>query len=397
VRGITRGTFRTAEDSFYSEVCMDELMVVGAGVSGLVAAIEAAERGWSVTVCEARSAVGGRARSMRGRFLANIGPHALYSDGAFWRWLEERDLLPPVLATLRPKTLFRIHDRLGAWPGELGPPRDHVRPEAPVDESYRLWLGRHAGDEVAEAMIGLSFIGTYDHDPGRLSAAFVNERLQRLLSNGACYVVGGWSVLVDRLARHATRLGMRFRLRSRVQSLDQSPVIVATHLADARRLTGDPSLDWSSGRTALLDLGLSTDESTDWFRVIDLQDRIYMARYSVVDPTLAPRRSDLLQAAAACAPWERLDAPIWRIERLLDMSSPGWRDRISWRRAYLMDGQTGAVDLPGTSWQDRPAIRRSPTLAVATDQSAAPGLLSEVGVSAALSAVEALTCDNLAA
>jgi len=334
---------------------------------------------------------------MMGRFRANMGPHALYSDGAFWRWLEARNLMPPVLAALRPKTLFRIHDRLGAWPGELGPPREHVGPEAPVDESYHAWLRQRAGDEVAEAMVGLSFIGTYDHDPGRLSAAFVNERLRRLLSSGACYVVGGWSALVDGLARRATRLGVTFRLRCRVKSLEQGPVIVATHLADARRLTGDPSLDWSSGRTALLDLGLRADESTDWFRVIDLQDRIYMALYSVVDPTLAPRRADLLQAAAACAPWERLDAAIRRIERLLDMSSPGWRDRISWRRAYLMDGQTGAVDLPGTTWQDRPGIRRSPTLAVATDQSAAPGLLSEVGVSAALSAVEALTCDNLAA
>jgi phytoene dehydrogenase-like protein len=208
---------------------MDELMVVGAGVSGLVAAIEAAERGWSVTVCEAHSAVGGRARSMRGRFRANMGPHALYSDGAFWRWLEKRDLLPPVLAALRPKTLFRIHDRLGAWPAELGPPREHVRPEAPVDESYRQWLGRRAGDEVAEAMIGLSFIGTYDHDPGRLSPAFVNKRLRRLLSSGACYVVGGWSALVDRLARRATKLGVRSisaverRVLSRVRS--SSPLI----------------------------------------------------------------------------------------------------------------------------------------------------------------------------
>jgi hypothetical protein len=334
---------------------------------------------------------------MRGRFRANIGPHALYSDGEFWRWLEERGLLPPAVAALRPKTLFRIHDRIGGWPAELGSPLDHVRREAPIDETYRQWLRRSSGYEVAEAVIGLSFIGTFDHDPGRLSAAFVNERLRRSLSGGACYVVGGWSTLVDELTRRAIQVGVRFRLGFRARKLDQRPVIVATHLADARRLTGDPNLAWSSGRTALLDLGLRADESTDWFRVIDLQDRIYMARYSAVDRTLAPRGTDLLQASAACAPWEEVNTAVCRIERLLDMTSPGWRDRVSWRRAYLMDGQTGAVDLPGTGWQDRPAVRRSPTLAVATDQSAAPGLLAEVGVSAALTAVEALTCDNVAA
>lgn len=376
---------------------MDELMVVGAGVSGLVAAIAAAERGWSVTVWEARSGPGGRARSMRGRFRANIGPHALYQDGAFWRWLEDRSLLPPVVAALRPKTLFRVDDRLGSWPAELGSPRDHVRPEAPVDESYRPWLRRSAGAEATEAMIGLAFIGTFDHDPGRLSAAFVNERLRRLLSGGACYVLGGWSTLVEELTRRAAQLGVRFRLGSRVRKLDQRPVIVATHLADARRLTGDPGLEWTSGRTALLDLGLRADESTGWFRVIDLEDRIYMARYSVVDRTLAPRGTDLLQAAAACAPWEEPDTAVRRIERLLDMASAGWRDRVAWRRAYLMDGLTGAVDLPGTTWLDRPAVRRSPILAVSTDQSAAPGLLAEVGVSAAMTAVEALTCDHAAA
>jgi hypothetical protein len=46
------------------------------------------------------------------------------------------------------------------------------------------------------------------------------------------------------------------------------------------------------------------------------------------------------------------------------------------------------LDLPGTTWRDRPAISRSNTLAVATDQSAAPGLLAEVAITAAQLAVQ---------
>jgi hypothetical protein len=51
---------------------------------------------------------------------------------------------------------------------------------------------------------------------------------------------------------------------------------------------------------------------------------------------------------------------------------------------------TGAIDLPGTTWRDRPATSRGKTLAVATDQSAAPGLLAEAAITAAQLAVEQL-------
>ena len=41
-----------------------DLTIVGAGLAGLTAAIEAAECGWRVTVAEAHSRPGGRARSL---------------------------------------------------------------------------------------------------------------------------------------------------------------------------------------------------------------------------------------------------------------------------------------------------------------------------------------------
>ena len=77
--------------------------------------------------------------------------------------------------------------------------------------------------------------------------------------------------------------------------------------------------------------------------------------------------------------------------RLLDQTWPAWRARLRWQRGSVRVHCTGAVDLPGTTWHDRPAIDRGQELKVATDQSAAPGLLAETGVAAAQLAVQQLS------
>ncbi|MFE2631678.1 FAD-dependent oxidoreductase, partial [Streptomyces sp. NPDC059374] len=76
-----------------------------------------------------------------------------------------------------------------------------------------------------------------------------------------------------------------------------------------------------------------------------------------------------------------------RAEQLLDLGFPGWRERVTWRRDAVASGRTGAVDLPGTSWRDRPAVDRGDGVYLAGDQVAAPGVLSEVSFTSALTAV----------
>jgi hypothetical protein len=63
---------------------------------------------------------------------------------------------------------------------------------------------------------------------------------------------------------------------------------------------------------------------------------------------------------------------------LLGAALLGLRDRDRWRRRQLMEGRTGALDRPGTSWRDRPAVDRGNGVFLAGDMVAAPGLLSEV-------------------
>ena len=367
-----------------------DLMIVGAGLTGLTAAIEAAEHGWRVTVAEAHSRPGGRARSLAAPFRANAGPHAIYVDGPWWAWLECRGLTPPIVEAPRHPGLVRAGGRLGSWPAGLSEAIAALPAEAPAEESFRAWLLRHVDAKTAEAITGVVFISTFDHDPGRLSAAFAHQRLRRARAGGARYVAGGWSTLVDLLAERAAGLGVRIRTRTRVPALPEGPTILATSLATARGLTGDSSLTWPSARTATFDLGLRAGGGPGWFRVMDLDDRIYAARYSLADLTLAPPGHELVQIAAACAPGERKTDAERRVRRLLDQTWPGWRAAVEWHRSALRTHCTGAVDLPGTTWHDRPAISRGNALTVATDQSAAPGLLAEVGISAARLALQQL-------
>ncbi len=367
-----------------------DLTIVGAGLAGLTAAIEAAERGWRVTVAEAHSRPGGRARSLADPFRANDGPHAVYVDGSWWAWLERRGLTPPIVEAPRYVTLVRTGGRLGPWPAELSQAMAALPAEAPAGESFRAWLLRHVDAKTAEAIVGVAFIFTFDHDPGRLSAAFVHQRLRRALAGGVRYVAGGWSTLVGLLAGRASRLGAQLRTQTRVPVLPAGPTILATSLAAARQLTGDRSLTWPSARLATVDLGLRADGGPAWFRVVDTDNRIYAARYSLADPTLAPPGHELIQIAAACAPRERKTDAERRVQRLLDQSWPGWRAAVQWHRSSVRTHCTGAIDPPGTTWRDRPAVSRGGTLAVATDQSAVPGLLAETGITAAQLAVEQL-------
>lgn len=63
---------------------MSEVTVVGGGIAGLLSAIAVAEAG-SAVPHEATTTLGGRARISGHPYRANLGPHALYTDGQAWK------------------------------------------------------------------------------------------------------------------------------------------------------------------------------------------------------------------------------------------------------------------------------------------------------------------------
>ncbi|KUN21160.1 FAD-dependent oxidoreductase [Streptomyces antibioticus] len=372
---------------------MHRITVIGGGLAGLTAAITAAEAGAKVTVHEAHHTLGGRARTAEGPYRTNEGPHALYNGGPHWAWLKQRDLIGP-LAPIPPLEAARLRLR---HKGVLRrtPPFAMLKllrpglPPAPVDTDFLTWATGIAGEEGARGAAHYSAVALFHHDPGALSAAFVQERLRRAtkLPPEAHYPVGGWATVVDRMAARAWNLGVRMETLSRVDSLPtDTPVVVATSLDAARRLLADPTLTWTSGRTALIDLAVRTRRG-DAFAVSDLDSPGWIERFTAQDRTLAPAGEQLIQGQIPVAPHESKADGVARAETLLDLAFGGWRDRVTWRSEALANGRTGAVDLPGTSWRDRPAIDRGDGVYLAGDQVAAPGVLSEVSFNSALTAV----------
>ncbi|WP_055600949.1 NAD(P)-binding protein [Streptomyces aureus] len=376
---------------------MRKLTIIGGGFAGLTAAVTAAEAGFKVTVHEAHRTPGGRARTAEGPYLTNEGPHAIYAGGPHWTWLKQRGLLGalaplPVSEALR----LRFH-RGGALrrTPPLGMLRQSLRNagQAPVDVDFRTWATGLVGERAAHAAATYAAVATFHHDPGALSARFVQERLHRATSvpPEAHFIRGGWGRLIERMIARAWETGVRIETSSRVDSLDslplrEGPVIVATALPAAARLLGDPSLTWESGRTVLFDLALRTRKG-DPFVISDLDAPGWIERFTAQDPTLAPAGQQLIQAQLPIGPGESKADGVAHAERLLDLGFPGWRERTVWRRDSVCQGRTGAVDRPGTTWRDRPAVDRGDGVYLVGDQVAAPGLLAEVSFTSAVEAV----------
>jgi phytoene dehydrogenase-like protein len=402
-----------------------EVTIIGGGLGGLAAAVTAAEAGASVTLHEAHRTLGGRWRStpvrkvVRSRvekdsnlvldpirtkepdpskeppeYRAHEGPHVIYRDGPIWAWLKERGLLGvtcrvPLGAALRFR--FWHEGRLRAVPpaGLLRALRIAGRRGVPVDQSFRAWASRLVGDEAAEMAVAATGVGVFHHDPGSLSAAFIAERLSRVYSlpPAASYRQGSWGAMFSEIAAYARKLGVIIELGSRVSSIGDGITIVATELESARLLLGDDSLDWPSGRAVLLDLGVKRDRR-DLFVVSDLDTCGWLENFTMPDPTIAPAGEHLVQMQMPIdAGTSRADG-VARLEAIADQALPDWRARMTYRLESLANARTGAVDYPGTSWRDRPAIDRGDGVYLVGDRVAAPGLLSEVSLNSGIKAAQ---------
>ncbi len=214
------------------------VVVVGAGLAGLTAAVTAARAGASVVLVDA-ARPGGRARTSTAGpgVVLNAGPRALYVGGAASAELSALGVrwsggVPPVAGgrarrdgvvhrmpggvgdLLRTRLLGVVGKvRVAALLGTIG----RKDPAALVGRSVTSWVDElgldHATAQLLHAIVRLA---TYVDDPDALDAGAALAQLQLALGDGVQYLDGGWQVLVDELVGLAAAAG--------VELVDHCPV-----------------------------------------------------------------------------------------------------------------------------------------------------------------------------
>ncbi len=267
-----------------------EVIVVGAGLGGLAAAVFCAQAGKRVAIVDAHRTGGRATTDDKDGYRLNRGPHALYEVGDALKVLAKLGIspaggAPPVIRSrgwFEGATMLIASPRLHGVAGlaRLSKLYRAISTSTPADhagQTMAAWLDDQdaSGRErlVIEAIVRTS---TYTHALDVLSADVGLSQTKAGFA-GVRYVHGGWGTIVESLWLRAERAGV-IHVEAAAQSVSQTEsgdfvvktanhdvvapkVVIATGTANsAASLLGvTPSrwhLDAPEGWASCLDLGL---------------------------------------------------------------------------------------------------------------------------------------------
>jgi phytoene dehydrogenase-like protein len=425
-----------------STVHSSQIVVVGGGIAGLVAANQAARRGHAVTLVEKGAALGGRAATReRQGFSFNLGPHALYragvlrqtlrtfgidppgavpgANGGFAIYQGRPHTLPAGFASLMTTGLLRLPEKFEF--AKLLSSLAMMDAAAIQHETLAAWLARRIQHErVRDVIKMLVRVATFTNDPGHQSAGAAIEQLQLAVKANVLYVDGGWQTIVDALRDAATRAGVRITTGTAV-SLDArsshqaAPERCATargvRLADGSSLpasavilTGAPAdVDGIAGtsfaatlpppvRVATLDIGLRTLPRPKRLVAFGVDAPTYFSVHSAVAKLTADGGA-VLHVARYLPPDEGAGRDVERqLEAVVDDLQPGWRDTIETKQflpnLVVTHAEVTAAQ-GGVSGRPSPRVDLYDNVFVAGDWIGARGQLSDAAAASGMAAADA--------
>ncbi len=217
-----------------------DVVIVGGGLAGYVAAAYLAKTNLSVTVLEKGTRVGGRATTtkVKNRYF-NLGPHALSKKGPAVSILKE---LGVVLSGSSPKvggTVIRENNRFAApfspsallttqlftvservqWMKVLGTIMT-TSSEKLRNQTFQQWVEQVAPSANVQSMLyTFSRLATYCHAPEQMSAKVALTSLKQAMG-GVLYIDHGWMTLIDQLHQQITTFGVQVQSHRTVTSMD---------------------------------------------------------------------------------------------------------------------------------------------------------------------------------
>ncbi len=251
-------------------------LVIGAGISGLAAALTLKSRGHQVLVLEHRERAGGwiRTEAVQG-YRLEWGPHSLpYSAKSALQLAEKLDLSGAWIAA-RPQARYRylyINGRLQRLPtsplsfcttgvvslaGKLRILRElWIRSRSDGSESVSAFFERRFGREVVERVVGPLVSGIYAGVPGELEMSSSFPRLVELERQAG-------SVLRGMLAKKKSTSGKGTMLSFR-DGMEALPQAAARALGDGLRLHSRVrSVEWQGTRWVVEVTGESGNQQVE--------------------------------------------------------------------------------------------------------------------------------------
>jgi len=354
----------------------DDVIVIGAGLGGLVSAALCARRGLSVRVLERASQPGGRARSREQEgFVFNLGAHALFNRGPMQRVLREFDITPQGRTPDRaPYLLYKDQLHLlpatpwALWNSPLTDARGkwalitsllslgERKAQRYAGLSVSQWIERQTDDAATRAILAMfARLSCYAYAHDQLSATSAIRQMAHALRYNVQYLDGGWQPIVDALHDRARSAGAVLQFDNEVSAIEHSDSQVTSVLTrDGQRypartviaaikssalsavLPDDKTAaQWAQTavplRAACLDLGVRELPYPERWNVQHLEAPLYFAIHSDY-ARLAPEGTYNLQLVRYLSPDEDGRGAEPELRAFLERIQPGCYERAIVKR-----------------------------------------------------------------
>ncbi len=371
-----------------------DVAIVGGGLAGLTAAAFAARAGATVFVFDARSSLGGRARTATcDGFHFNEGPHALYRASAGAAVIRELGIRPQGGRAPLLRSRFSLDGRLRRTPPRralaqfLGLVRQlgaDGRDPGLVHISAQEWIEGRVVDPTGRQFAASAVrVSSYSGDLSTFSADAAVAQLSAAL-RGVTYLHHGWGQLVSALEGVVRAGGAIIDTDAKVTTVEPDGDRVVIGLDDGRRLVarsvvlavGGPSvaarlvggrsavLDGAAAsavpvRAACLDLGLRRLPRSSTRFVLGVDKATYASVH-----TPAARLADHGHVVHLMHYEPEDHIGVGYLEALADELQPGWQSeeaarQVGQRRVVAFDRPqpgTGLRGRPGSIVADLPGV-----------------------------------------
>ena len=315
---------------------MARVLVVGAGLAGLSAAIDASANGHHVVVLERGKNVGGRGTSQNQEgFSLSFGPHLLHKKGPLWQLCRRLSKRKSPSAALR---LDKV-EILG---------HGIIRPKGNISRVIENRRALRAKDHSNPIVQGASFLSSWDSGTTVRLDALNRSKLH--VSNE------GWIGLVGRIAAALDEIGVLIECGVKVDTIhdygvklsdgkkvEADVVVLACGLKTSIRLL--KNLDETKAKeifsnrskitASIIEVGLNSKPLRERQAIIDTNNNSAIIDYIAIQSRLSSRGSHLsaitvggLPADLGVTKFESPQDRIQHLENFLDSQAAGWRDHI---------------------------------------------------------------------